>query len=434
MKVELKDLEQSTKEVVLTFPGDRIDSAVDDELRKIARRSKIKGFRPGKAPLSAVRAAYGASAMESATNRVLQEVIQESMSSEELDAVAAPEVQDMQRDEQNQVVLTYRVEVFPDAAPQVYSDFELEREIVDVTDKDVEDAIGRILDQRSSLESVERPATTGDTVRFDFKGSVDGEYFEGGSAENHSLEIGSGSFIPGFEEQIEGLSAGTRTTISVRFPDDYQKEDLAGKDAQFEISLHEVQEKQLPELTDELAQELTPGDDDVQTADDFRQRIRKDIQEYMQEESERRLQGQIAEKLIENNPFEVPESMVSAQSRQIAANFLSRYAAQLDMSRDDFDAQLERLAPSYRDMAERQVRTSILLHSIAERENIEVSDEEFETELARQAETYGTTAEDLRKRLNPQAMESIRASLIEKKTGQFIADKSRVTEVPAQRD
>lgn len=426
MKVELKNLEKSAKEVTVTIPGKVMDDALESEIKKIAKKAKIRGFRPGKAPLAVVRQEYGANAYNLASERVIQDAVTSSLQSEDISYVSRPEVTDLQRNEDNDLVLKYTVDTFPEVTPETYKGFELERERYEVTDKDVEEAIGRILEQRAEFSAVQREARTGDEVVIDFKGKIDGEYFEGGTAERFKLVLGSGQFIPGFEPQLEGMTIGQEKVIDVSFPDDYHAESLKGKAAQFEVTLHEVNEKVTPVLTDELAKEVS-RDREVAGADEFRQLIRKDIEEYMDSESKRKFREQIAQKLMDSNAFDVPESMIQDQARRIAGNILMQYVQSIP-DEQTFRQQMERLAPAYSDMAEKQVRTSVLLHAVAKLESIDASEEDMEKAIAEEATRAQASVEDTRKRLNAQALESIKANIIEDKVVDFIGANSSVTE------
>ncbi|MBB5022555.1 trigger factor [Desulfurispira natronophila] len=426
MKVELKDLENSSKEVTVTIAGSVMDAAFDKEIKKIAQKAKIKGFRPGKAPMAVVKQEYGGMAMNNASEKIMQDAVTGSIKSEEINIVSRPEITNLQRNDSNDLVVTYQVEVFPEVTPKTYQGFELERENYMVTDKDVEEAVGRILEQRAELQAVEREARDGDTLIFDFKGRVDGEYFEGGSAERFKLAIGSGQFIPGFEPQLVGLKAGDEKEIEVNFPDDYHADNLKGKPAVFEVKVHEVSENTTPPLTDELAKEISK-DEEVADADEFRQRIRRDIEEYMEQQSKGKLREQIAEKLIEANDFDVPKAMIEDQARRITSNLLMQYMQNISDEKQ-FQEHLDALSPNYAEMAEKQVRTSLLLHAIAKALNIEANEEDVEAAIAREAKNAGTSVEDLKKRINDQARDGIEASVIEDKVIDHIIANSQVAE------
>ncbi|WP_027389334.1 trigger factor [Chrysiogenes arsenatis] len=428
MKIEVKGIEKSAKEVTITFPEAVVEEAVQKELKKLALNAKIKGFRPGKAPLSAVRKNYGGTAFENASHKLMDSAIGSSLESESINYVSRPTITGLQSAEGGDLQFTYVVDVFPEVDLELYRGFDLVREVKPLTDADVAESIGHILQERSELQVVDREARTGDHVVMDFAGKIDGEYFDGGTAERYALEIGSGQFIPGFEPQLEGLKAGDAKVVHVTFPETYHAEGLKGKAAEFEVTVHEVQEKVAPELTDELAQTLLPDQEGV-TVESYRTHMRGVLASHLEEQTQSKLERMVADNLIEKNPFDVPQSMIDSQARQIAYNMIQRYmSGRQNFDQDAIRRQIDTLAPMYHEIAERQVRTSVLLHKIAEVEKIEPSAEEMDAELVRQAGLAGMSLEDLKGRMNPEMEEAMKATLIERKVMTFIIDNSTVVE------
>ena len=269
-----------------------------------------------------------------------------------------------------------------------YKGLEIEKKSTEVTDELVNEELDKVRERNSRMVTVEdRPAQNGDTAVIDFEGFVDGEAFEGGKAENYNLSLGSGNFISGFEEQIVGHSTGEEFSINVKFPDEYQAEELKGKDAEFKINLHEIKAKELPEVDDEFVQDVS----DKETVDEYKAELKETVANRLKDEAEKDVDDQIADKLIDLLEGEIPEAMFDNQANDMVRDFEMRLRSQgMDMQTymQYMGMDVNALKGMYRDEAEKRVKLRLALETIARKENIEVTDADLDEEYSKMAEAY----------------------------------------------
>lgn len=399
------------------------DAAVEKVYRKEVKKINIPGFRKGKAPRSIIEKMYGKGVFyEDAVNEIIPDAYEDAIKATDLKVVSRPEF-DVVTIDDNGVVLKAKFFVKPDVTLKAYKGIEVTKEIKEVTDEDVNTVIDSDRSRQSKTVDVEgRAVENGDIAVIDYEGFADGVAFDGGKGEGYNLTIGSGNFIPGFEEQIIGHTAGEEFDITVKFPEEYHSADLAGKDAIFKIVLHAIKATELPVLDDEFAKDMGFDDLDAYKAD-----VKAKLVAKNEKAAENSVEEQIINALIENLEAEIPVAMFESETE----NFVRDYDSRLRMQGLDLNTfmkytgqTLETLREQFKPMAERQVKTRLALEKIVELEAITASDEEAEAEYENLAKAYGMPAEDVKSYIDSDA---IKADLSVKKAVDFIKENASVT-------
>lgn len=389
MALKSSTLKETNKyELEVTVDAATFEAAVQKSYKKNIGQVSIPGFRKGKAPRQMVEKLYGKDVFyPDAIEFCYPEALEAAIKEAGLKVVAVESVEEVSTD--NGFEFKAFVVVEPEVTIEGYKGIEVKAKAVRVTEKMINEEIDKIRDRNSRMITVEdRPAADGDTVVIDFEGFLGEVAFEGGKAENYNLALGSGSFIPGFEEQIVGHNAGEEFTITVTFPEDYQAEELKGQDAQFKINLHEIKTKELPELDDEFVKDVS----DKETVEEYKKEVKETISKRLKEERENDISNQITDKLIELVQGEIPEAMFENEVNSMIRDFDARLRSQgMDMATylGYMGMDVDALKTMYRKDAERRVKLRLALKKIAQLENIAVTDEEVESEFTRLAETYG---------------------------------------------
>ena len=389
--------ENNTVEFKFEIDVESFEIAMDKAFKKNAKYFNIPGFRKGKAPRKMVEKMYGEGVLyEDAINFAFPEAYDSAIDELQLEPVSNPEL-DIDKLEKGQpVVLIAKVTVKPEVTLGQYKGIEIKKPEYNVTAKDVDAEISKMAEKNARMVTVEdRAVKKGDIANIDFEGFKDGIAFDGGKGEKFDLTIGSGQFIPGFEDQLIGAVIGEEKEIEVTFPEDYQAEELKGQDAQFNIKLHEIKTKELPELDDEFVKDVS----DKETVEDYKKEVKETISKRLKEERENDIANQITDKLIELVEGEIPEVMYDNEVNSMIRDFDARLRSQgMDMTTYlgymgmDADA----LKSMYRKDAERRVKLRLALKKIAQLENIVVTDEEVDAEFARLAETYGVEVDRIK--------------------------------------
>ena len=430
MNVKNVEKENGAAKVTIEIARDEFQTALDKAYAKIRKDIMIPGFRKGKAPRKFVERMYGSQVFyEDAVNEIFPEIYEAAIVKQELKAVGQPSVTDMQTPEDGSVVLTVSTELYPEVTLGQYKGIEVPKETVSISKAEVDAELGRMQDRNARIETVDREAKTGDTVILDFEGFVDGKPFDGGKAEGYTLTLGSGAFIPGFEDQLVGLKAGEEKAVEVTFPESYTKE-LAGKAATFQCKIHEVKETIKPELDDEFAKDVSEFD----TLADLKKDIKARLTKTRQEESDRAFEDTAVDAAAKNMTVEIPACMIDEQVDRQMEQF--GYQLQMQgMKMEDYakmmGGNVDGLRQSLRPMAEQTVRTSLLLEAVAEAEKIEVLDEEVEEELKKMADQYQMELEKVKAAVSA---DSVREELKTRKAAKFIAENAKaVEEKPAKK-
>ena len=399
--MSVKSCEKVEKsQVVLTIEvgAAEFEAAVEKAYQKMRRKINVPGFRPGKAPRKIIEGMYGAEVFyEEAINAAFPEAHEAAVKEQELQVVGYPTVELVGECTKEGFTFKATAPVYPEVTLGQYKGLSAPKDEVKVTAADVDERVKILQDRNTRLVSVDREAKEGDTAVIDFEGFLDGKPFDGGKGTNHSLELGSHSFVPGFEEQVVGMKADEEKDIDITFPEDYTPE-LAGKAVVFKVKVHEVKEKEVPALDDEFAKDVSEFD----TLKDLKADLKKKITEERQKDADRAFEDALMEQVAEGITADVPDAMVEGQARQFLENFKMQIAQQgipYDQYMKMTGMDEQKLLEDAKEPALRQVRLDLALAAIIKAENIEVSDEEVEAEFKKLADQYGMDLEMVKKYL-----------------------------------
>lgn len=422
-------------EGVLTFevPVEEFDQALDEAFKKVSKDVEIPGFRKGRVPRKLFEARFGVEALyQDAVDIVLPDAYVKAIDETGIEPVEQPEVDIENIEKGEPLVFTATVTVKPEVTLGEYKGLEVEEQSVEVTDEDVDHELEHLREDHAELVVKEDgKVEDGDTVVMDFEGFMDGEAFDGSKGENHSLEIGSGQFIPGFEEQLIGKETGEDTEIELTFPEDYHAEELAGKDATFKVKIHEVKYKELPELDDEFAKDV---DDEVETLDELKKKKREELETQRKQNAENQQKETLVQKASENAEADIPPEMVDTELDQMVREFEQQLQMQgmtMEMYTQFSGQDESELKEQMREDAEKRVKTNITLEAIANKEEIEVSDEDVDAEMENMASSNGVDVEQIRQILGANT-EALKGELRARKTIEFLLEESKM--VPAAGD
>lgn len=416
----------------ITVEAATIAQRTDARLQEIKQSVAIKGFRRGKAPVSLLKKLYGEGVRGEVVQAAVQEATQSALEQHELRPALQPKIEMVKFEENSDLEYTLEVEVLPKIEPMDLSALKLERPVAEVTEAEVEEALTRLAEQQRSY--ADKPddavAESGDVAVIDYAGSIDGEPFDGGKAENVSIQLGQGGFIPGFEEQLIGLKKGDEKQIKVTFPEEYGAKHLAGKEAVFDIKVHQLRAPGEVIVDDAFAEKL--GMENLQKLRDaMQERLANDFKNV----SRARLKRNLLDALDKAHIFEVPPGMLSFEEEQIWQQF-QRELQQRGQTLEDQDKSEEELRKEYRDIADRRVRLGLLLAEIGQRNNITVTEDAMRNAIFRQASQFPGQEKLLFDyyQKNPQALASLRAPLYEDKVVDFILELALVTDVPVSKE
>ena len=396
LKESTKKDQANSYELVVTVDGDTFEKAVNAVYRKQVKNINIPGFRKGKAPRHMIEKMYGSEVFyEDAMQDCYPEALYDAAKEAGLKIVA---VESLEAVEAGKDGFTFKTSIVvePEMEIKDYLGIEVEKKSTEVTDELVNDEIEKVRERNSRMVTVEdRPAQDGDTVVIDFEGFVDGTAFDGGKAENYNLALGSGNFIPGFEEQIVGHNTDEEFSINVKFPEDYQAEELKGKDAEFKIKLHEIKAKELPEVDDEFVKDVS----EKETLDEYKEELKETVAKRLKDEAEKDVDDQIANKLMELVEGEIPDAMYDNQANEMVRDFDMRLRSQgmdIDTYMQYMGMDKNALKDMYREEAEKRVKLRLALETIAKKENIEVTDADLDEEYSKMAEAYKMDVEKVK--------------------------------------
>ena len=418
MNVKSATRENSSAKIVVQIDSAKFEEGLNKAYLKNRKYITLPGFRKGKAPRKMIEAMYGAEVFyEDAVNEIFPDVYQQAVLDQGWKAVGQPSVSAVDVKDDKSVEMTIETALYPEVTLGQYKGLEIPKEEASVTDEEVESEVDRKANEVARITTVDRPAQDGDTVEIDFEGFVDGVAFEGGKAENYDLKLGSNSFIPGFESQLVGVSAGDEKDINVTFTEDYKK-DLAGKPAVFKIKVHEVKQTEIPEKDDEFAKDVSEFD----TIADMRADIRAKLLKERQEGIDRAFENAAIEAAAKNMTADIPACMIDEQVEKEMERFdyqLRQQGASLQAYAQMLGGNLDGFKSSIRPSAEQQLRANITLNAIVDEEKIEVSDEELEEEYKKLAETYQMDLEKVKQLIDA---EELKGDLAVRKAAKLVSD------------
>ena len=430
MKATAEKLENNEVLLEVEVDAGQLDSAMEQAYRKLVRTVNVPGFRKGKVPRIVFENFVGKAALyNEAVEIVVPEAYTEAVKETGVEPVAQPQVDLVQVEEGKPVKFKATVRVKPEVDLGQYTGLEVTKPVVEVTDRDVDGELQKLQQRHARLENLTEGALeNGDIALIDFVGRKDGVEFEGGEGTDYSLEVGSGTFVPGFEEQLVGASVGETREISVTFPEDYPKEDLTGQQVVFTVTVKGIKRKEVSALDDEFAKDVSEFD----TLEELKADIQKKLAESAQKEAENRIKGEAVQKAVENATVDIPEEMIEMRLLEMLGSMEERLQAQ-GMTVDNYlqytNSSREQLKESLRDDAARGVKSTLVLEAIAKKESVAVDDEDLEREIARMAEHYKQEPGVLRKILEKQnQLDYIREGLIRQKTIEFVSGRAELVE------
>ena len=420
MKVQVNDAEHSQKELVVEIPYEVFQEAADKELDALLPKAKIHGFRPGKAPREVARKQFSHQIKSQAIEKVINKAAQDAMTSNNIVPISQAHISDVVFEDDKPITFTARVDVFPTLNLEKYKDFSFKKIDVEITDKDIEDALVSLQERDVTYEPVENrdAVIAGDVAVIDFEGKKDGVAFEGGTAKGFSLNIGSGQFIPGFEDGVIGMKKGETKDLNLTFPKEYNNADLAGKDVVFTVTVQEIKEKVKPEINDDFARDIDPNSKGL---DDLKAKLKRGLQQEADRATQVEAFGQILEQIVKENPFDVPYSFVKEQTDRLAYNAMNQFY-QMGVHPEQLGISFEMMAQRYVEQAKEQVKQALVINEVAKLENIVVENEDIDTYLSFHAELQSRTVEELKKELEAQMqVDAVRNEVLGDKVYKYLA-------------
>jgi trigger factor len=413
MKSVIEEINPVKKKINIEIEPDSVEKEMDKALKDVAKKAKIHGFRPGKAPKNIVEKHYGEEVRSEVMNRLISDSYLTALREHKLSPVDMPKIENITTLAKG-APLSYTaiVEVRPSITLGAYDGIEVKETDLVVTDEELNQTLDRLREMYAQLEVVEDQMLAKDhTAIIDFEGFHDGKSIEGAKAADHVLAIGSGNLIPGFEDQLIGMKKGETRDIQITFPADYTNKEIAGKDARFTVTLKEIKKKVLPELNDEFAKD-TGGN---KTVDELKARVKEDLEARKRDEQGSVQREELMSRLVEAHAFDVPQGMVEHELQAMARQQATRFARQ-GMDIKSFD--VKKFMEKNRDLAMNRVKGILLLEEIAEKEKIDVTDQELSSSIAAMAKGAGQTAEAVKKHYDSQdgGLDNLRASLVQEKT------------------
>ena len=423
MSVQVENLEKNMAKLTIEVSAEDLEKALEAAYQKQKKQINIPGFRKGKVPRVMIEKMYGPGVFyEDAANSLMQLNYPSAIDESGIDIVSRPSVEVVQIEKGKPFIFTAEVAVRPEVTLGKYKGVTVTKIDTTVSDEEVDAALEKERNNNARTITVtDRPVAEGDTAVIDFEGFVDGEAFEGGKGENHPLEIGSHTFIDNFEEQLIGKNAGDDVDVNVTFPEQYQAAELAGKPALFKVKIHEIKTKELPELDDEFAQDVSEFD----TLAEYRESLKKNLEEQKEKEAKGTKEDEAIQKIIDKSKMEIPEAMIQTQCETMIDEFAQRIAQSgltmeqyLQFSGLTIDAMMEQVRPE----ALSRIQSSLVLEQIAKEENIEVSDEEVDAEIEKMAKSYGMEADKLKEYVGEGERDSMKKNLAITKAVELIMD------------
>ena len=412
MSLQVEKLEHNMAKLTVEVAAEDVEKALQAAYLKQRKQINIPGFRKGKVPRQMIEKMYGPEVFyDEAANNMIPDAYAKAYDESELYIVSQPKIEVVQMEKGKPFIFTAEVATKPEVTLGDYKGLKVDKVSTRVTQKEVDEEIEKERERNArTIEVTDRAVQDKDEVTLDFEGFVDGVAFEGGKGEDYPLTIGSGSFIPGFEEQLIGAEIDKEVEVNVTFPKEYHSEELAGKDATFKCTVHTIKAKELPELDDEFASEVS----ECETMDAYRAEVKKNIKERKERTGKEKKENQAVDQAIENAQMDIPEAMIEFQVRQMADDFARRIQQQGLTVEQYFQftgMTAEKMLEEMRPQAEKSIKTRLVLEAIVKAENIEVSDERVEEELTKMAEAYQMEVEKLKEFMGENEKKQIKEDL-----------------------
>ena len=423
MSVKVEKLEHNMAKLTIEVPTEELEKAVEKVYQSQKKNISIPGFRKGKVPRAMVEKMYGAEVFyQDAANEIIPDAYEATLKEVEEEIVSMPEVDVVQMKKGEPFIFTAEVALKPEVKLGQYKGVEVDKIDVTVSDEEVEAEIEKEREKNArTVEVTNRAVKDGDTVSLDFEGFVDGVAFEGGKGENYPLTIGSGAFIPGFEEQLVGTEIGADVEVNVTFPEDYQADNLAGKAAVFKCKVNEIKEKQLPEVDDEFASEVSAFD----TLEAYKADLKQNLEDKKFKEAKSAKTDAVIDAIIASSEMDIPEAMIKTEQRQMLNDFAQRMQMQ-GLSMEQYfqftGTTADMLMEQSKPQAEQRIKTSLVIDAIVAAENIEATEEEFAEEVKTMAEVYQMEEDKIVETLGEQGKASVMKDIKAKKAAEFVTE------------
>lgn len=425
---QVEKLEKNMAKLTVEASAEDFEKALKVAYNKNKSKFSIPGFRKGKATQAVIEKMYGAGVFyEDAANEVIGNTYEQAAEESGLDIVSRPEVDLVQIEKGKSFIYTALVAVKPEVTLGEYKGIEVEKAAVEVTDADVEAELKRVQEQNSRMVAVERPVQKNDTVTIDFEGFINGKAFEGGKGEDYPLVIGSHSFIDTFEDQLVGKNVGEECEVNVTFPNEYHAKEMAGKPALFKVTVKEIKEKELPEINDEFAAEVS----EFETLAEYKEDLKKKVAEKKEKAAATENENKVVDKVVSNASMELPEPMVDSQVRNMIEDTAQRMQYQgipFDQYLKYIGMTLDMVKEQMRPQAVKRIQTRLTLEAVVKAENIQVSDERVEEELKKMAETYKMEVEKIKEIMGAKQLEQMKEDLAVQEAVDFLVSEAKLVE------
>ena len=426
MSVQVEKLENSMAKLTIEASADELEKALQNAYLKNKNKISIPGFRKGKVPRQMIEKMYGPAIFyEDAANEIIPEAYEKAVEECGEDIVSSPEIDVTQIEKGKPFIFTALVALKPEIKLGKYKGVKVDKADVTVTDEEVDAEINKERENNArNIEVTDRAVKDGDMTVLDFEGFVDGVAFEGGKGENYPLTIGSGAFIPGFEEQLVGAEIGKEVEVNVTFPEDYQAEELKGKAATFKCTVKEIKEKELPELDDEFASEVS----EFETLAEYKADVKTKLSEKKEKEAKDAKEAAVIEAIVNDSEMEIPEAMLKTQQKQMVDEFAQRIQMQglsidqyFQFTGTTYDKIIEQVKPE----AEKRIKSRLVLEAVVKAENIAASDEDYEEELKTMAEAYQMEVEKVKELLPEKSVAQIKEDIAVRKAAEFVVENAK---------
>lgn len=434
MSVQVENLEKNMAKLTIEVSAEELEKAIQAAYMKQRGKISVPGFRKGKVPRKMIERIYGEGIFfEDAANALLAQEYPKAVEESGADIVSRPEIDITQMEQGKPFIFTAEVAVRPEVTLGKYMGVQVTKIDTSVTDEEVDAEVERERESNARMVTVDdRAIADGDTAVIDFEGFMDGVPFEGGAGENHSLVIGSHSFIDTFEEQLIGKNTGDDVEVNVTFPEDYQAEELAGKPALFKVKINEIKAKELPELDDEFAQDVSEFD----TLGEYKEELKKKLEGRKQEEAKRTKEEEAIQKIVDKSKMEIPDAMIDTQVQSMLEDFANRVSQQ-GLSFEQYmqftGTTVEQMREQMRPDAVKRIQSGLVLEAIAKEENIEVSEEDIDAEIEKIAGMYGMEVDKMKEQMDKNVKEDMKKDLAVQKAVELIMDNVKERAKPKSR-